>query len=137
MHAWRDRLLACADGCYLRAGHQCLHRDRDRFDDSPRLWCSPRPTRWKERLARLDRRARGTMARDRLLRRHFRGWLCDFRVVEFSADATFRSGRARRPDRRYSGESIRVAAPRRRPVEKEIITADNKAASRLVTPKRP
>src|SRR5204862_3704113 len=73
----------------------------------------------KERLANLGGGTRGTMAWDCLFGRDHCCRLRDFCAVRFSADPTFRSGRACRHNHRYFGKPIRVAAAWWSPVENE------------------
>src|SRR5207253_466460 len=65
----------------LRAGYQCLHRDRDRLDDPSCFRGSPGATRWRERLGGLGGRTQGTMAWHCLFRRDHRRRFCHIRVV--------------------------------------------------------
>src|SRR5438309_893103 len=70
----------------------------------------------------MDRGARRTMARDRLLRRHHCRWLRHLRTVRFSADPTLRSRRSCRLYHRHPGKPVRVTITRRRSFEKEVLT---------------
>jgi hypothetical protein len=106
------RLVPCSGGHHFCAGHECLYRYRDRFDDSSRLWCPTRATRWEERLERVGLRARGAMARDCLFRRDHRRRVRHFRVVGFSTDEALRPGGSRWMRHRHTGKPIRITAAR-------------------------